>query len=113
MVQKLAQSEPDELATTIINQAELLFGAYHSEQITKKLSSVKNFLQHLKVLPFDENSAEIFAQIKSQLQKNGTPVADLDLMIASICLANQATLVSNNTKHFARIENLDLENWIE
>ncbi len=90
-----------------------MFGAYDSEQISKKLAGVKGFLQNLKILPFDENSADIFAQIKSHLQKNGTPIADLDLMITSICVANQATLITNNTKHFSRIENLDLENWVE
>ncbi len=57
------------------------------------------------------DSAEVFAQLKAQLQKEGNIVADMDLLIASICLANNLTLVTNNTRHFEKIPNLILENW--
>lgn len=113
VVQQFTQHNPDNLAITIINQAELLFGAYHSEQVSKRIKEVQDFLQNIQILPFEAAAVDTFAQLKSQLQKQGTPIADMDLMIASICLVNEATLVTNNTSHFERIEGLSLENWVD
>ena len=52
-----------------------------------------------------------FAKIKTALQEKGHPLADMDVMIASICLANKCILVTNNTKHFEKINGILLENW--
>ena len=62
--------------------------------------------------PFDDKAAEFFGQIKSNLKKRGEILSDVDIMIASIALADNFTLVTNNLKHFARIPNLVHESWI-
>jgi predicted nucleic acid-binding protein len=78
------------------------------EQNVKRL---KSFLQKINVLDFDKNAAEHFARIKAMLKRQGNMIADMDLMIASVCLANNLILVTNNTKHFNRIKELTVENW--
>ena len=111
VVSQFNATEPDDLATTIINYTELLFGAYKSAKVEQKLVAMKAFLETLTIINFDKRSGEMFAQLKAGLQQHGTIVADMDLMIASICLTNGCVFVTNNTKHFGKIPGLTLENW--
>jgi predicted nucleic acid-binding protein len=111
IVERFINAELDEISTTIINYTELLFGAYKSAKSVENLTRIRQFLDSFTIVQFDKNSAEIFAQLKALLQKNGNNVADMDLLIASICLANNLILVTNNTRHFEKIPDLKLENW--
>ena len=65
-------------------------------------------MDSFKILQFDKKSSEIFAKLKSKLKKEGKIIADMDLMIASITISNNATLFTNNLKHFERIKNLKI-----
>jgi tRNA(fMet)-specific endonuclease VapC len=56
-------------------------------------------------------STAISADLYAKLRKAGTPVDDIDLLIAGIALANNLALATNNTKHFSRIQELDIINW--
>ena len=102
---------PQELATSRINYAELLYGAYNSAKVERNLKIIIPFLENFEIYEFDRTAAEIFAKEKARLKKSGSMIADMDLMIASIALANDLVLVTNNTRHFERIKNLVLENW--
>lgn len=62
-------------------------------------------------LPFDDQSAVIYGQIRPQLAAPGTPIDPNDLLIASIALANNLILVTHNTREFSRVEGLRLEDW--
>lgn len=62
-------------------------------------------------LPFDDQSAVIYGQIRAQLAAPGTPIGPNDLLIASIALANNLILVTHNTREFSRVEGLRLEDW--
>ncbi len=66
----------------------------------------------LKILPFDEAAANRFGQLKADLKRQGKILLDADLMIAAIALTNQLVLVTNNVKHFERIPELVIENWV-
>jgi tRNA(fMet)-specific endonuclease VapC len=60
-------------------------------------------------LPFDDQSAVIYGQIRAQLAVSGTPIGPNDLLIASIALANNLILVTHNTREFSSVEGLRLE----
>lgn len=113
VVKRFEATDPSDIATTIINYTELLFGAYKSPLIESKLPKIKAFLTTLTVVNFEKRSGEEFARLKAQLQQQGIVLADMDLMIASICLSHNLILVTNNTRHFGRIERLRMENWSE
>ena len=100
-----------ELSTTIINQAELLYGAFNSTKKSHNLKKIQAFLKEIPILEFSSAAALIFAEQKVQLKGAGKMLADMDLMIASIVLANSGILVTNNVKHFERIKKLQFENW--
>ena len=108
IVEKIISLPKDDLYITIINYTELLYGIYNSNKITQNKEKILPFLEKFKVLQFDKNSSEIFAKIKAKLKKQGNIIADMDLMIASIAIANKAILFTNNIKHFKRIKELKL-----
>jgi tRNA(fMet)-specific endonuclease VapC len=97
--------------TTIINHAELFFGAFNSIKKKFNLEKIQEFLATIKIMPFCEEASIIFAENKAKLKQRGNIIADLDLIIASIAMKNNAVLVTNNTKHFIRIKELHLDNW--
>lgn len=113
VVESMTKIPISNLYITRVNYTELLYGAYNSTKVEENLKTIIPFLENFKVLEFDKESSEVFAKTKASLKQKGKIIADMDLMIASISLKNQFTLVSNNTKHFERIEKLDLKNWID
>ncbi len=112
VVQELLKIAPNELYTTRINYTELLYGAYNSSKVEENLNRFRNFLGEFTILEFDEKSSEIFSKTKAKLKKDGNIIADMDLMIASIAIANNHELVTNNQKHFKRIPQLKLIDWL-
>jgi len=97
------------LAITSITVAEVLYGLEISPKYNKLYPFVKDLLNSFLHLDFNKKSAEIFAKIKSNLKKKGNLLADADLMISSICLENNCSLITNNIKHFSRIKALSLK----
>jgi tRNA(fMet)-specific endonuclease VapC len=95
-----------------ITVAELYFGAYNSQKVTENLTRAENFIQNIDVIDLDNNAVKKFGELKAELRKIGQPVADFDLLIASIALTRNYILVTNNTRHYSRIFELKLENWI-
>ena len=109
VVEKLSLIPMDDLYISRINYTELIYGAYNSARINQNLKIIEPFLDNFKVLEFTQRSSLIFAKEKARLKKNGNIIADMDLMIASIAIENDCTLISNNIKHFERVQNLELE----
>ena len=108
--------ELDDIAlvcTTAINAAELLYGVTLRDcpDLTQKWEA--RLRPRLSVIPFDHAAAEEYVRVRLYLQAQQMPLGDMDLMIASVALANDAVLVTGNTRHFARVPGLQLENLLE
>jgi tRNA(fMet)-specific endonuclease VapC len=104
---------PDEpLAITAISVAELTHGASKSARAEENLARLDILLATLIILPFDEAAARRFGALKAVLEQAGNRLADLDLQIASIALANDLPLITHNTRHFTRIPGLQLDDWL-
>lgn len=104
---------PDEsLAITAISVGELVHGAKKSRHANSNLAQLDILLATLIILPFDEGAARRFGLLKAELEAVGQRLADLDLQIASIALANSLPLVTHNTRHFSRIPDLLLQDWL-
>lgn len=100
------------LAISVITVAELYYGAYNSAQTEQNLARAEQFVTHITVVPLGFAALATCGDFKSQLRKAGTPLADFDLLIASTARADDRTLVSNNLRHYERIPNLKLQNWL-
>jgi len=69
-------------------------------------------VSYLPMLPFDADAARRYGDIRAELERRGTPIGDADLRIASIALARGLIVVTGNTKHFERVPDLVVENWL-
>ena len=103
----------DPLKMSVTTLMELYYGAHKSQKITSNLAKIKTLENSFEIVPISEKSAEVFGIIKAQLEKAGSPLDDFDLIIASCALSDNLVLVTNNVKHFQRIEGLKLTNWTE
>lgn len=109
--QRLEKTLAKEIVVCSIVKAELFFGAMKSVNPKRSFAKQKKFLDRFDSLPFDDQSAVIYGQIRAQLESQGTPIGPTDLLIAAIALANQATLVTHNTREFSRVTGLRIEDW--
>ena len=69
------------------------------------------FLPPLIILPFDDAAVWAYGELRAELEQRVTPIGSLDTMIATHALSQKAPLVTNNTREFARVPGLKLENW--
>jgi tRNA(fMet)-specific endonuclease VapC len=109
----LKQHIHDPIRIGTITLMELYYGAYKSQRITSNLAKIRTLENVLEVIPIGEEIAEIFGREKTRLEKEGIPLDDFDLILGCCALAHNLTLVTNNLKHFKRIEGLQVANWIE
>jgi len=102
----------DYLAMSFISYAELLMGAERSSQRERVIQRLQRLRQEIRVL-YPDNPAicQHYAEQFTSLKMAGTPIGANDLWIACHALAENATLVTNNTREFQRIVGLRLENW--
>lgn len=93
-----------------ISLAELLYGAEKSNRPEYHNNLIATFLQKIQVLPIF-GTLDIYAKEKARLEKAGTRLDDFDLLIGATAIGNDLTLVTNNTAHFKRMDNINLEDW--
>ncbi|MBC8458773.1 MAG: type II toxin-antitoxin system VapC family toxin [Deltaproteobacteria bacterium] len=101
----------DPIKISVITLMELYFGAYKSEKVTGNLAKIRRIENSFEIVSTGKESAQTFGMLKASLKKSGSPLDDFDLLIASCAMAHNLTLVTNNTKHFSRIDGLKLTNW--
>ena len=100
-----------QLCISSISVAELIFGAENSQTPEKNLKIIENFLSRLQILDYGVDAALQYGNIKAYLKKLGKPIGENDLHIAAHARSKGFILVTNNTREFARIDGLKLENW--
>ena len=101
-----------DITVSSIALSELAFGVFKSNRLENNLFLLKEFFEPISILPYDENAAYHYGELRAQLEKNGTPIGSLDTLIAAHALSVNAILVTNNLKEFSRIKNLRCENWV-
>jgi tRNA(fMet)-specific endonuclease VapC len=105
-------SNASHLAMSSITLAELLHGAEKSSNPQRTLSVVEDFCSRLDVLEYGVKAAQHYGQIRTALERRGTPIGVNDLHIAAHARSEGLTLVSNNLREFERVEGLLLDNWV-
>ena len=106
----LAHSRED-IAVSVITEAELRTGAAKSTSAAKTLRLVENFLRPLGIVEFTSNDAASYAEVRAKLERAGTPIGPLDTLIAAQAAARKLVLVSNNEREFSRVAGLGIESW--
>ncbi len=98
------------LCTTHLNVCELFKGAYRTTNPRKAASTVRKLLEFFTVLPFSLEADEHAGRLLADLLQRGTPIGDIDAIIASVAMVNQETVLTNNVKHFQKIK-VPIEIW--
>ena len=100
------------LCVTAITVGELVFGACKSDRPEHHLSQVQKLLESVTLLPYDHEAGRHYGHLKDALRRAGQLLAEPDLQIASIALSHAMALATHNTRHFGRVENLELVDWL-
>lgn len=109
---KLSSIEPSSLSISVMTRAELLCGLKRLPPGHRLHAGVRQFLKIVRALPWDSEAADYYAEIRYQLAAAGQLIGEMDMMIAAHSLATAAVLVTNNMRHYERIQApLILENW--
>jgi tRNA(fMet)-specific endonuclease VapC len=111
VLQRLLAESPQDVAVSVITEAELLTGAAKSSSAARTLQRVENFLRPLAILEFTSTDAVSYAQIRARLERAGTPIGPLDTLIAAQAVARKLVVVSNNQREFARVRGLQVQKW--
>lgn len=109
--EKYLSRAPREYAVPEMVRAELLFGAQVSARATENRRAVEKFLSPLRLLAFEGQAVEHYAEIRAHLEKSGNSIGPNDLVIAAIARSNGHTLVTRNTSEFLRVPALAVEEW--
>lgn len=84
-----------------------------SEQQKKNAEALLHLVDLLKVIPFDDHAAYEYGKVCAYLQKQGTPIGTMDMLIAAHARLHSFVLVTNNVREFSRVPNLAIENWYD
>lgn len=102
--------EHEKINISIITYYEVVSGLKHRDA-QKQLISFEEFVSYNTVVPLTTNSTKISADIYANLRNKGTPIDDIDILIAGIAIANDLIIVTNNVRDFGKIENLEIQDW--
>lgn len=96
------------ISTVVLS--ELYCGAEKSKNPSKERKKVEEFIKDfdIEIISVDSSIAKIYGVLRSRLEKKGVRLEDFDLLIASTALQNNMTLVTSNTKHFERLQDLNI-----
>ena len=111
VMQRVREVGEAQVSTSIIVAAELRYGAAKkgSPRLTAQLEAV---LGALEVLPFETPADATYGLLRARLEQAGLPIGGNDLLIAAQAVALSHTLVTDNEREFARIDDLACENWL-
>lgn len=111
-VERRLRANRGQLYASAITQGELLTWVLRRKSPPRKLEAVESFLSELVILPVDHLVARKFGEVRARLLDAGRPTPNLDLLIACTALVHGLTVVTHNTKDFAHIPGLALEDWL-
>ena len=104
------QHHAESLCVSVVTVAELRFGARKkgSQRITE---AVSHFLELVDIVPWTEEAATRYAELRNHLETIGRPIGNMDMLIAASALAEGCHLVTHNLAHFGRVPALPVEDW--
>lgn len=109
---RFEQFVPGDIGISAITVAELQYGVTKSAAKEKNALALEGFLLPLEIMAFDQDSALVYGKIRTYLERQGTPIGGMDMLIAAQAIAQGLTLITHNLKEFQRIPDLRCETWV-
>lgn len=111
VIRKFLAHNPEELCISAITYAELMHGVEKSQAVEKNRLALALFLSPITILDFDSSAAEEYGKVRAALERKGTPIGPMDLLIAGHAKSRDLILVTNKTREFTRVDGLKVEDW--
>ena len=111
IIKSLIKHEDDEICISAVTYAEIYYGL-EKKGSERLFSEVTEIVRKLTIVDFDYIQSELYGKIRAELEKSGTCLDDMDMLIAAAALSQNAILVSHNIKHFSKIKKLKIEDWL-
>lgn len=111
VIKNFLRHNPDEMCISSITYAELIHGVEKSQAVERNRMAITLFLSAITILPFNQYATEEYGKVRAELERKGTPIGPMDMLIAGHARAEELVLVTNNTREFFRVENLEVEDW--
>jgi Predicted nucleic acid-binding protein, contains PIN domain len=111
VLRRFLEHHVGDIGISSITLSELRFGVAKSAQREKNAEALDEFVIPLEVVPYDEVAAEAYGDIRAALEKGGTPIGAMDLLIAAHAVSLGIPLVTNNTREFSRVPSLTVFDW--
>ena len=109
---KFLEKRTSPKSLSVIAYGELVYGARKSKFTEKNLAKIHRLLELFPIIDLSPSIMDTFGELKANLELSGQFIDDMDLLIASTALTHNLILVTNNEKHFKRINGLEIENWL-
>ena len=103
---------PQQIFVSDVTVAELEYGNHCSGRYEENKAMLDNFLMQVNVVPFAD-AIPLYAKERYRLRRSGLSIMDFDLVIACTSIVNNMIMVTNNAKHFKRVEGITIENWLD
>lgn len=112
VLERFSSMEPGSAGISVITYGELIRGAERSDYRQQNLDKLKHLTRIIPVHPMPPDTGIYYGTIRAGLEKTGQIIGNNDLWIAAHALAMNITVITNNTGEFARVKNLNIENWV-
>ena len=112
VLKRFLEYQIGDIGISSITLSELRYGVAKSTHQEKNTKALDEFITPLEVVSFDEEAAHIYGKIRADLEKAGTPIGAMDMLIAAHAVSLGIPLVTNNTREFVRIPILNIIDWI-
>ncbi len=111
VIERFRLASVSDIGISSIALSELEYGAMKSAKPAQNKLALAQFIAPLEIYAYDDVAAEHYGRIRAHLERQGTPIGSLDMLIAAHALSIDTVLITNNESEFKRVSNLKIENW--
>jgi tRNA(fMet)-specific endonuclease VapC len=110
---RLKNARVSDIGVSSITLSELEYGTAKSSRPDQNRIASAEFLAPLEILSYDDMAAQEYGKIRASLERHGTPIGPMDMLIAAHALSLNCILVTNNEREFSSVASLKIENWVK
>lgn len=111
VLNRFLEYQVGDIGISSITLAELRYGVAKSTHRERNAKALDEFIIPLEVVSYDESAAHVYGDIRAALEKAGTPIGSMDMLIAAHAVSLGIPLVTNNTREFTRVPSLNIIDW--
>ena len=112
VLRRFLEYKVGDIGISSITLSELRYGVAKSTHQDKNAKALDEFIMPLQIVSYDEEASHVYGDIRATLEKAGTPIGSMDMLIAAHAVSLNIPLVTNNTRDFVRIPSLKVIDWL-